>query len=68
MWEDKIVKEIHRIRDEYAKSLNYDLRLIFADLRKKETLREGRVVDFSEPLDSPESKPDSITVHGGQMQ
>jgi hypothetical protein len=35
MWTDEIVEEIHRIREEYAKSFNYDLDAIFADLRKK---------------------------------
>jgi hypothetical protein len=25
MWEDEIVEEIHRIREEYARSFNYDL-------------------------------------------
>ncbi len=35
MWTDEIVEEIHRIREEYAKSFNYDLDAIFADLRKR---------------------------------
>lgn len=43
MWTDEIVEEIHRIREEYAKSLNDDLDAIFADLREKEA-RSGREV------------------------
>lgn len=43
MWKDEIVEEIHRIREEYAKSFNYDLDAIFADLRKKEA-ESGREV------------------------
>ncbi len=47
MWKDEIVEEIHRIREEYAKSFNYDLDAIFADLRKKETESGKEVVSLS---------------------
>ena len=47
MWTDKIVEEIHRIREEYAKSFNYDLDAIFADLRKKEAESGREVVTLS---------------------
>jgi len=47
MWKDEIVEEIHRIREEYAKSFNYDLDAIFADLRKKETESGREVVNLS---------------------
>jgi len=43
MWTDEIVEEIHQIRAEYAKSFNYDLNAIFADLRKKQA-ESGREV------------------------
>ncbi len=36
MFHDEIVEEIHRIREEYAKSFNYDLKAIFADLQKQQ--------------------------------
>jgi hypothetical protein len=36
MWQDEIVEEIHRIREEYAKSFNYDLDAMFVDLQKKQ--------------------------------
>ncbi len=36
MWEDEILDEIHRIREEHAKSFNYDLDVIFADWQKKQ--------------------------------
>jgi hypothetical protein len=35
MWEDEIVEEIHRIREEYARSFNYDLDAIFAYFAKE---------------------------------
>ena len=47
MWTDDIVEEIHRIREEYAKSFNYDLDAIFADLRKKEAASGRKVVTLS---------------------
>lgn len=47
MWTDEIVEEIHRIREEYAKSFNYDLDAIFADLRKKEAASGRQVVTLS---------------------
>ena len=37
MWHDPIVEEIHRIRDEHATKLNYDLHAIREDIRKKQS-------------------------------
>jgi hypothetical protein len=47
MWTDEIVEEIHKIREEYAKSFNYDLDAIFADLRKKQAESGREVVSLS---------------------
>jgi hypothetical protein len=47
MWKDEVVEEIHRIREEYAKSFNYDLDAIFADLRKKKAESGREVVNLS---------------------
>ncbi|MBV9390185.1 MAG: hypothetical protein JOZ78_27480 [Chroococcidiopsidaceae cyanobacterium CP_BM_ER_R8_30] len=47
MWTDEILEEIHKIREEYAKSLNYDLNAIFADLRKKQAESGREVVNLS---------------------
>ena len=47
MWKDEIVEEIHQIRDNYAKSFNYDLNSIFEDLRKKEAESGREVVTLS---------------------
>jgi hypothetical protein len=51
MWKDEIVEEIHRIREEYAKSFNYDLDAIFEDLRKKQTESGRQVVNLSREPD-----------------
>ncbi|MFM8332491.1 MAG: hypothetical protein ACKN9T_12445 [Candidatus Methylumidiphilus sp.] len=36
MWQDPIIEQIHRIRDEYAQKFDYDLHAICEDLRKKQ--------------------------------
>ena len=51
MWRDEIVEEIHHIREEYAKSFNYDLNAIFADLRKKQEESGRKVVTLSREAD-----------------
>jgi len=47
MWQDEIVEEIHRIRQEYAESFNYDLDAIFKDLQKKEAESGRKVVNMA---------------------
>ena len=44
MWKDPIVEEIHRVREEYAKRLNYDLHAICEDLRKKQGKTNHNIV------------------------
>ena len=44
MYKDEILEEIHKYREEYARSFNYDLHAIFNDLRKKQIAHEHRVV------------------------
>ncbi len=61
MWKDEIVEEIHRIREEYAKSFNYDLDAIFADLRKKQAESGREVVNLSR-------KPGLITRWSGRAR
>jgi hypothetical protein len=41
MWQDEILEDIHRIREEHAKSFNYDMRAICEDWRKKQA-QSGR--------------------------
>lgn len=36
MWEDEIVEEFHRIREEDAKSFNYDIKAICEDWRRRQ--------------------------------
>ena len=48
MYQDEIVEEIHRIREEYSRSFNHDLKAIFADLQKQQAESGREVVDFSQ--------------------
>ena len=41
MWRDPIVEEIRKIREAYAARFNYDLDLIFKDIRERQK-KSGR--------------------------
>ena len=47
MYQDEIVEEIHKIRDEYSRSFNHELKAIFADLRKQQAGSGREVVNLS---------------------
>jgi len=36
MWEDPIVAEVHRIRQELAAKFNYDIEAMFNDIRERQ--------------------------------
>jgi len=44
MWKDEILEEIYKYREKYARSFNYDLDAIFADLRKKQNAHPEKIV------------------------
>jgi hypothetical protein len=44
MWEDPIVADVHRIREKLAAEFNFDVKAIFADLRKRQTALGDRLV------------------------
>jgi hypothetical protein len=44
MWEDPIVAEVHRIREKLAAEFNFDVKAIFADLRKRQVSLGARLV------------------------
>jgi hypothetical protein len=48
MLQDEIVEEIHRIREEYSRSFNHDLKAIFADLQKLQSESGREVVSLSQ--------------------
>jgi hypothetical protein len=47
MLQDEIVEEVHRIREEYSRLFNHDLKVIFADLQKQQTEGGRDVVNLS---------------------
>ena len=47
MLHDKIVEEIHKIREKYSRSFNHDLKAIFADLQKQQSESKREVVNLS---------------------
>ena len=47
MFQDEILDEIHKIREEHAKSFNYDLDAMFADWQKKQAESGREVVNLS---------------------
>jgi hypothetical protein len=42
-----MVEEIHRIREEYSRSFNHDLKALFADLQKQQAESGREVVNLS---------------------
>ncbi|MFQ4138035.1 hypothetical protein PGN35_017120 [Nodosilinea sp. PGN35] len=47
MYQDVIVEEIHRIREEYSRSFNHNLKVLFADLQKQQAESGRKVVNLS---------------------
>ncbi|WP_346291683.1 hypothetical protein [Sphaerothrix gracilis] len=47
MYQDAIVEEIHRIREEYSRSFNHNLKVLFADLQKQQAESGRKVVNLS---------------------
>lgn len=47
MFHDEIVEQIHRVREEYSRSFNHDLKAIFADLQKQQAESGREVVSLS---------------------
>ena len=44
MYKNEILEEIHKYREEYARSFEYDLRAIFNDLKQKQLAHKDRLV------------------------
>ena len=48
MIKDEIVEETRRLRDQYAKQFDYDLRKIYEDLKKKRKISGSKYVSFAD--------------------
>lgn len=49
MYQDEIVEEVHKIREQYACAWNHDLNAIFADLQRQQAEGGREVVNLSQP-------------------
>lgn len=67
MWEDPIVAEVHRTRQELAAKFGFDLNAIVADIRKRQTALGSRLVSLPKPAERPaeqdEDRRDGTSVH-----
>lgn len=53
MWNDEVLEEIYRIREEHAKSFNYDLQAICDDLRQKQAASGRQIISTPLKKDNP---------------
>ena len=51
MWEDPIVADVHRAREQLAAECNFDVEVFFAGVRKRQALLGARLVSQTEPLE-----------------
>lgn len=49
MWQDEILEELHQIREEHAKSFNYDMKAICKDWRRQQAESGKQFVTLSPP-------------------
>ena len=47
MKRDPVIMELHRIKDEHAKKINYDVRAMMADLRERQKSSGRTYVSFA---------------------
>ena len=69
MWEDPIVSDVRRIREELSERFSFDVSAIFADIRKRQTTLGSRLVrrkrgDEAEPTATNDQ--DSTPLHPGR--
>jgi hypothetical protein len=53
MWEDPIVAEVHRIREKLAAEHNFDVKLMFEDMRRRQEALGARLVRQPPRKDEP---------------
>ena len=60
MWEDEIVEEVRKVRDEYAARFDYDLEAIYNDIKEQEKQSRRKFVSL------PPKKPELIPIEKAQ--
>ena len=69
MWEDPIVAEVRRVREELASRFDFQVSAIFADLRKRQSSLGSRLVrrqKATKPEPATPADRDSATPHPGR--
>jgi hypothetical protein len=58
MWDDPIVEEVRKLRNEHAKKFHYDLQAIVADLKEQQKTSKRKFVTLPprKPVILPKSK------------
>lgn len=46
MYKDEIIEEIHKNREKYAESFNYDLDAIYQDLKRKQAANKNKIANL----------------------
>lgn len=46
MWKDHIVEEVRKVREEHAAKLNFDIKAIVEDAKKRQCTSKRKVVSF----------------------
>ena len=50
MWNDSIVEEIRKVREEHAEKFNFNLDAIYQDLKKREKKSGRKIVSLAKKL------------------
>lgn len=62
MWEDPIVSEVRKVREQLSAQFDFDIKAIFADLRKRQAALGERLVRRTKRV------PPNVAAHGDRPQ
>jgi hypothetical protein len=60
MWEDPIVSDVRRVREELASRFHFDVKAIFADLRARQAVLGERLVSRKERIQPPNGAKEDV--------
>ena len=60
MWEDPIVSEVRRVREELAARFDFEVKAIFDDLRSRQSVLGGRLVSRKDRADVGKAGPSMV--------
>ena len=69
MWDDPIVSDVRRIREQLDAEFNFDVHAIFAEMQKRQSKLGGRLVAPRKRKKTEQAPPpdrDSATLHPGR--